>query len=48
MDNTKVVLSIRVNLGFSLNYLAFYCKFCAFKIILFYMAYFLFFLFRNK
>ena len=34
MDNTKVVLSIRVNLGFSLNYLVFYCKFCAFKIIL--------------
>ena len=36
MDNTKVVLSSRLNLGFNLNYFSFYCK-------LFYIAYFQFF-----
>ena len=40
MDNNKVVLRSGLNLGFSLNYFSFYCNFCAFKIILFYNAYF--------
>ena len=38
MDNPEVVLSSRVNLGFNLNYFSFYFKFCASKIILFYIA----------
>ena len=40
MDNTKVLLLSKRNLGFNLNYFSFYCEFSAFKIILFYIAYF--------
>ena len=40
MDNTKVLLRNGLNLGFTMNYFSFYCKFCAFRIILFYIAYF--------
>ena len=43
MDSTKVVLRSGLNLGFNLNFLEFYCKFCAFKIIIFYIAIFEFF-----
>ena len=35
MDKTKVLLGSRLNFGFNLNYFSFYCKFHAFKIILF-------------
>ena len=36
--NTRVPLRIRPNLGFDLTLLSFYCKFCIFRILLFYIA----------
>ena len=44
MDNTKMVLRSRLNLGFNLNYFSFYCKFYAFKIFFFTMHVFNFFI----
>ena len=38
MDNTKVVLGVRLNLGLNLNDFSFFCKICAFKIIIFYIT----------
>ena len=43
MDNTRVLLCSRPNLGFNLNYFCFYCKYCAFRIILFTLHVFKFF-----
>ena len=47
MDNTKVLLRSRLNIGFKLN--CFYCKFCAFRIDFFTSHIFNFFYLRiNK
>ena len=35
MNDTKVLLRSRLNLGFSLNYFSFYFKFSAFRILFF-------------
>ena len=48
MNNAKVLLRSRLNVGFNLNVLVFYCKLCAFRIDFFTSHIFNFFFFETR